>query len=150
VRLDADFRTWGRNESSIPEEFCLDLARALDLPKNTIRIIKIERGSVILYTAIQPPHGKYVLDQLLSEPITTGHKTLGKRVYLDRFKMCATKFKSRLFSIEVGDFGLDTAKAAMNPKWNRIYSNGHDDPKGTSWKGSIIRGGKPYFCPKGN
>ncbi len=134
MRLDADFNTWSSNKSAIQQQFCSALSNAFNLPKDAIRIVRVEQGSAILHARIQPPHGQVVIDKVSNTDI---------------IQKCCTKFNSRIYSITLGEFGLTVEKRVMDPRWNKVYVHSHGQPGGTYWAGSLNRGGKPYFCPKG-
>lgn len=97
---------------------------------------------------IQAPHGKQVADALSCEPERSNLRR-EKTQYIHRIEHCLSKFKARLYSIAIGDLGLKTDEAVMDPIWNRIYDLPNTNLNTTYWPDAIDRGGHPYFCPIG-
>lgn len=142
MRLEADFDAWSTNREAIRQRFCAALSNTLGFPKDTIRIARVEQGSTILRILILAPHGQEFLEKF------TG---VDSRVLqqMELLQKCCAKFNSRICSVTLGECGLDIQEKIMDPRWNKVYTYTYGSPDGTHWVGSLDRGGKPYFCPKG-
>jgi hypothetical protein len=141
--LDADFETWSKNESAIQQRFCATLSKTFELPADSIRITRVEQGSTILHIIVRPPHGEVIIKKLSSTDSISYKNN-------DLIEECGKRCDCRIYSIVLGKFGLSVEERVMDPRWNKVYTHSYGQSDGTFWTGSLDRGGKPYFCPKGN
>jgi hypothetical protein len=136
--LDADLDEWSRRNMQV--NFIRLFCQYLRLPFDAVRIEKVERGSTVVFCVVRPPHGQTIIEQLMvNDNADSQLAALGNDL------------GATIKSVQLGQaFHLNVTEAKMNAAWNRIYLNDNcSDPRGVSWQGSLPRGGKPYFNPKG-
>ncbi|CAM2729363.1 unnamed protein product [Rotaria socialis] len=135
---------WSIAMSTIKKEFCSQICDhyQIDQSSNKFEVIKVvqendnnNRNIFVVHTLVHPPHAETVTKELM---------TKDTRSYCLVQKLEST-LKHAVRLITLGHFGMEV----MNPKWNRIYGHVLGEPGSTFWSGTIDRGGKPYFCPKG-
>jgi len=142
LRLDGDFHRWSTNQSAIRQQFCANLTNIFQLPKDSLRIVRVEQGSAVLHIIAPVPYGQVMVEKLAKDSEIA-------RLNMEKLKECCRKFASPLCSVTLGEMGLKIEDRVMDPSWNRIYVFSRGQTNGTFWLGSLDRGGKPYFCPKG-
>lgn len=128
IRFDDDFDQWMKDAEKNKRELTRSIEQQFDLPEKVFEIIAIEKGSIACFANINPPHGEQVYQRLMAN----GVSNIGGRDTV---------------SITLGDLNLNVEQEKMNKRYNRSYGNLVGD---THWIGSLRRGGRPYFCPKGS
>ncbi|UJR21795.1 hypothetical protein I4U23_024870 [Adineta vaga] len=145
IQLDADdayMNQWDTNKGGIRERFVDNLCEAFGVPKNKIRIIRVDREKAIIHLCVLPPYGKKVVDSL-----NGGAADAVARMYAVR--KCCLDVDAHVESITLGEFGLKIENRLMDPRWNKKYGWAPGEPQAHFWATPINQGGKPYFCPSG-
>ena len=146
IQLDVnknDMGPWKDNNNDLRERFCAGLCQAFQIPKGQIQFDRVGPAEGLVHVRVLPPHGAKVADCLNGNALDAAAR-------MKALKKCCRDLHADIESITLGEFGLKVKDKLMDPRWNKeyIWSN-VSDPKGSYWKGSLDRGGKPYFCPTG-
>jgi hypothetical protein len=134
---------WARNINKIRDKFITALCQAFRIPNGTIRVLKVEVGSVLIRAYVEPPYGNKIIESLNGTALDSPARV--KAVH-----ECCLSVKGSVQSITLGKFSSSVDRKLMNPSWNRKYLWWKSDTEnGEYWEKQIDPGAKPYICPSG-
>lgn len=116
IRLEADYKEWITNVSSIQQRFCLALCKVLKISKDFLRLESIEEGSVILHINISAPCNSSSIKQISGFQFDTESFIL----HIQGIQECCSKFNCRIDTIVAGKYALPIENYLMSFKWKKM------------------------------
>ena len=146
IRLDADYNEWTSDTYSIQQHFCLALCKTMRLPADSLKIERVEEGSVILHIVIHPPYGQSVTKKISGR----GKDNESSLTNVQNIQKFCAKFDSRVQSIVVGKCTLPIEKRLMDLKWDNINANISGSTDNICSFDSFDPEDKQSLCPEGS
>lgn len=142
LKTDSDGSSEVSNEQK--DSFKNALSKALDIPEISVEIEEVKVEDKVVHGKFRKPYGKKAVDVFNG----TASDSVDR---MEKLRVECESFGVKLDTITLGEYNLDVEDRLMDPKWNITY-RWPNEPNSTGtnyWDKSLVRGGKPYFCPSG-